>query len=160
MNWTTEVTEPEEKPAPEKETSVEIDNVIQRWADAAGTLSVAKRVEDELRWGLAQLAFPNPVVGTQRVHMGGGFALKLNFKYNYTIDKKENRHLAAIDQILKLEDGKEIVEACFKWVPEFIAKGYEELPTQHPARQILSEIVTVKPAMPQLELETPNKKGG
>jgi hypothetical protein len=140
----------------EKQTTLEYDNAIQRWADAAGELSVAKRVENDLRWATAKLVFPKPIIGTNRVSLGGGFSLKLIFKYNYLIDKARLPDVLAEIAVLGPEAQKD-AGRCIRWRPEIVAAEYDALPPG-PVKELLSSIVTTDVATPQLELETPNSK--
>ena len=141
---------------PPKQSTIEVDNAIQTWANAAGELSVAKKIEGDLRWSVAKLCFPNPKVGMNSLSLGNGFQFKMKFGYNYTLDKTK---LAEVhEKILELgDDAVKMAAPCITWKPELNQSAYNALP-EGPVKELMRSIVTTTVAMPALEVVTPNSK--
>lgn len=138
---------------------------MRQWRD----YEAAGRVE------VANLFFPTPALGTQRIDLPGGEKLKLIFKYNYSLGNKdlvdpvleqkvaiETQVKATLDAIASLGgEGPLLAERLIKWKPELNEPEYKklraEVPIEAEAKKLLDAILVAKPATPQLEIEEPKK---
>ena len=164
---------------------------IEHWLAAKPVLESAKQNEADLRAKVSATLFPTPKKGTQRYALGNGFNVKLVYGLTYTLGNKEavddeGKKIATEDQVRALEDriiegtqatpereampgfgevGEQILKRVIKWKPELSATEYEKLSADIPAekavRDAIAEILTIKPASPQLTFEEPkNEKEG
>lgn len=150
------------------------DAAIKNWLDHSLTLATVKPLELEARNEVASILFPEPKKGTNRYHLNGGYAIKLDHKFNYKLgnDMLENGAKvsvkdqvdAALARIRGLGDrGMEIALNLIKWEPKLSETFYEKSLdlTQNvdaQAKAIIDEILTIKPATPTLSFETPKEK--
>ncbi len=90
------------------------DNLLQSWQKAKDTLALAKETEMDLRKQVQQMLFPNPVKGTQRYDLGGGYAVKLVHKINYTLGDKDmtDKNGAKIKVQEQVEQVMNAIEKC------------------------------------------------
>jgi hypothetical protein len=172
-DWTTTVTPPAAKPLSESARSAiahygDVDKVFAAWQNAATALALAKDLEQRLRNVVFELKFPNATEGTNRVELGGGYSLKCQYPYTYKLDDKESKTERALDAIAEIsQQAGFIADRLVKWQPEISIKEYRLLNPDTPEAQtdeqkkilaIISPILTIKPGMPQLELEKPKGK--
>lgn len=152
------------RPLPGETDTAYKDRMLLVWDTAKTTLETAKAAEMELRKLCATLNFENPSVGTNRVQLGNGYALKMVRKVNYSFTD------ASLDDIEKAEDdiaaigneGAFLVERLFKWSCEPVPGEYKKLdasnPTHAKIKSIYDKILTAKDATPTLEIEAPKVK--
>lgn len=149
---------------------------IEHWLAAKPVLENAKTNEMDLRTKVLATLFPSPKKGTQRYELGGGFQVKLVYGLTYTLGNKEavdaeEKPIAIERQVRDLEDkviaehgdaGEQILKRLIKWKPELSGAEYEKLdedvPLELAVRNAIAEILTVKPASPQLTFEEPKAK--
>jgi hypothetical protein len=147
---------------------------VQTWTEDKKALGAAKEAEQASRFALTATCFPNPVKGTQRFSLDGGYNVKLVHGWTYTLgdkDKTDGQGLkvSVYDQVAALEkqiaalgpEGQLLVERLIVWKPELKPTEYEQLArdsaseVEVQAKALIDEILTVKPASPQLTLEEP-----
>jgi hypothetical protein len=149
---------------------------LQTWLNAKPVLAEATKNERELRDRITATCFPNPTKGTQRYDMGGGYKLKLVHGFGYTLGNKEavdadDKKISIAAQIGALEeaianelgeDGTRVFERLVSWKPELSGSEWEKLAQDANASAVeievvkrIGEVLTVKPAAPQLTFEEP-----
>lgn len=148
------------------------DAEIQTWLDAKPALEQAKSFEAEARAIVTKTLFPSPKKGTQRYNLNGGYKVKLVYGLTYSLGDKdkvddEGKKVSIESQVRAIEEkicdlGAEaelLCERLIRWKPELSASEYEKLdadnPTQLAIRNLIDQILTVKPASPQLTFEEP-----
>jgi hypothetical protein len=150
------------------------DAEIKAWLAAKTKLVTVKEQEASKRLTVAQMLFPNPTLGTQRYDLGGGYKIKLAFKYTYTLGNKEmidpldpTQKIPVNKQVEQLEEaiynlgnaGPSLAERLIKWTPSLNDAEYRklnlELDTERQAKELIDTILTIKPASPTLEFEEP-----
>jgi hypothetical protein len=151
------------------------DKEIQAWLDSKPVLEAAKTAEMSARASVTSTLFPNPRKGTQRYALNGGFNVKLVHSLTYTIGDKdkvndEGKKIGVDVQARELEEkicalGAEaelLCERLIKWKPELSATEYEKLDSESPLqlsiRNLVDEVLIVKPGSPQLTFEEPKAK--
>ncbi len=161
------------------------DKAIATWLDRKGALDSIKPQELEARNEVSTILFPTPKKGTNRYHLNGGYSVKLVHGTNYTLGDKDkvigegeeavkvtiaSQVMAMLDKLCQHyidagktnEEAQELCRAIVKWKPELDEKTYLAFNTENNveavAKGIIDEILTTKPATPQLEFETPKKK--
>lgn len=164
--------------APELQLTVAEKNaLIKNWLDHKNAATVAVDAEKALREKVTGVLFPNPKKGTQRYNSPEGFgSIKLVHGWNFTLGDKdaldsEGLPLAIRDQVEAMltaieelgERGRLIADRVVKWKPELVVSEYELLAasedgTDVDAKVIIDELLTVKPASPQLSFEPPKVK--
>ena len=149
---------------------------IQHWMASKETFENAKNNEMDYRQKVTATCFPNPTKGTQRYELGRGYKLKLVYGWNYTLGDKDlidpatNQKIPIATQVSALEDeiaalgneGPYLAERLIRWKPELVAAEYEKLNMEYPiekaVKELIDDILTVKPASPQLVFEEPKAK--
>jgi hypothetical protein len=153
------------------------DAEILKWNKDKLLLTSIKEEEATSRATVAATLFPNPKKGTNRYQLGNGYAVKLVYGTTYTLGDKtkvrdtpdgqvpvpiNNQVNEALARIRGLGNrGHELADELVKWKPELSEKAYLALnaegadETDKMAKKIIDEILTTKPASPQLEFETP-----
>jgi len=162
------------------------DAAISKWLGAKETLDSAKPIELDARNEVTTILFPEPKKGTQRYALNGGYSIKLVHGTNYTLGDKdkiegegeEARKIPIADQVFsKLSQIREFLVSnghktadeadaflnqMVQWKPELHEKTYLALdPTNNvdaTVKSMLDEILTTKPATPQLTFEMPKEK--
>lgn len=161
------------------------DAEISTWLDRRDALNSIKPQELEARNTVAATLFPNPEKGTNRYHLNGGYSIKLVHSTTYKLGNKdkiegegeEARKVPIEEQVQKTLDklfhhlttsGKtndEAIAFCKQlivWKPELHENTYLALdPTNNVdavTKGIIDEILTTKPATPQMEFEIPKEK--
>jgi hypothetical protein len=161
------------------------DREISEWLGAKRTLESAKPIELDAREKVTTTLFPTPKKGTNRYHLNGGYSIKLVHGTNYTLGDKdkvegegeEARKVPVAEQVRDMlfkvyehltASGKTADEAnaflgqIVVWKPELHEKTYLTLDTTNNVdavtKSIIDEILTTKPATPQLTFETPKDK--
>lgn len=148
---------------------------LQHWLDSKPILESAKTNEMDLRNKVTATLFPAPKKGTQRYDIGGGYKVKLVHGLTYTLgDKdKQNDEGAKVPIRKQIEDleaaiiekhgeaGLQLVKRLISWTPTLSGSEYEKLDADSTieldVRNMISEVLTVKPASPQLTFEEPKE---
>lgn len=71
--------------------------MLQEWYALQTQLAELKAKEIDLRRLMVSYYYPAPTVGTNRMDLGGGYDLKLDFGYDYKVDE------AALDGVTKTD---------------------------------------------------------
>ena len=150
---------------------------VNTWIDAKTALAKFKTEEGEARAVVSSSFFPTPKKGTQYAPLGGGWRLKLVFGWNYKlgetkkIDELSGLEVTVETQIKDLEErikalgpeGEMIVRRVIRWSPELVEKEYLLLaseiatPAETAAFDLITEMLTITPASPKLEMVEPPK---
>lgn len=143
---------------PEQES--ERTRVLKQWEAAKNILDAAKVAEMDLRKIAMAYVFADAEVGTNRVSLGNGWAIKGVRKISYSLEKDTAKVGTIDDQIRALgNEGPVIAERILKRVYDFSESEYKKLdvamPTQLRAKQLIDSILTTKDAAPTLEIEAP-----
>lgn len=135
----------------------DINAVMLEWTKAQAALNDAKLNEAVLRKAVFELKFPNPSEGTQRAELGNGYFLKAVHKINYTLDDKDGKTDKALEELEKTgNEGAFLADRLVSWKPELSISEYRKLAPQYKA--IIDTVLTTRPGMPTLEIETPKEK--
>lgn len=131
------------------------DALLMAWWEADKAAKIAKANEENLRYAVLPMMFPQPYVGTNNVELGGGYKLKAEYKQNYSIKKNEvtedYSHVPAV--LAKLPPA--VAARLVRWKPELSITAYKELTAEEQA--IVNTIVTITDGKPTLEMITPKK---
>lgn len=119
---------------------------LQAWYVTKGELTALKTREVLERKDLASFYFTNPREGVNRLDLGGGYDLKLDFSYNYKVDEAELDNVTAA-QIKKL---KLPWDDLFKYEPKLVKKVYNALTPEQKA--FVDQLLTITDATPQLDI--------
>lgn len=147
---------------------------VQTWRDAKESLATIKADEMAAREKLTATCFPNPVKGTQRYALEGGYQVKLQYGWTYSLGDKDKladdgtkvsieAQVQALEaEILKLDPAAEaILRRLIRWKPEISGTEYESLASgeatelETKIKGLVDELLTVKPKSPTLDLEEP-----
>lgn len=146
---------------------------LQHWLDSKPILESAKANEMDLRNKITATLFPAPKKGTQRYDIGGGYKVKLVHGLTYTLGDKDkvNDEGAKVPIRRQIEDlesaiiekygetGEQLIKRLISWKPDLSGSEYEKLDADNPVeldvRNMIAEVLTVKPASPQLTFEEP-----
>lgn len=149
---------------------------IEHWLNSKPALENAKQIEMDWRNKVSATLFPNPVKGTQRYDLGGGFKVKLVHGLTYSLGNKEavddeGKKIAVRTQVEDLEQriidkfgdvGDQLIKRLISWKPELSGSEYEKLDPDNvvelEVRNMIDEVLTIKPASPQLAFEEPKAK--
>lgn len=160
---------PDPKLTPEQ--LIEIRNAkIREWLNAAKVLADAKENEMRIRKDLTAMMFPTPKKGTQRVPIGDGYNIKLEYKLTHKLgnaellDDEQNK-ITIATQVSHLEDeilgscteGEVLATRLIKWTPALVPGEYDKLSTENELiiKKIIDKILTIEPAAPALTFEEP-----
>lgn len=119
---------------------------LQEWYQKQAQLKTLKTHEHLERVALASFFFSQPREGVNRIDLGGGFDLKLQYGYNYKVDE------ADLDQV-KATDIKKLKlpwDDLFKYKPELVKSVYNKLSAEQ--KKFVDQILEIKEASPQLEI--------
>lgn len=159
----------------EEELREDRNNKIQRWLDAKEGATTAAEEEKLSRQIVSDLLFPTPKKGTQRYPLAAGYAVKLVHGWSYTLGEAkvtdEQGVVKTRAQIVEAiidkvegefgERGVELMERLIKWSPELVEKEYQVLDPERElhcrVKELIDEILIVKPASPQLTFEEPKE---
>lgn len=119
---------------------------LQHWYQKQAQLKKLKQHEHLERVALSEFYFPNQVEGTNRMDLGGGFDLKLQASFNYTVTEEDLDNVAAADiKRLKLP-----WDELFIYEPKVSISAYRKLNAEQ--KLFVDAILTIKPGSPQLEI--------
>lgn len=142
--------------------------IVKAWQDAKANLDVWQAHERALRVAAFDLMFEAPTEGVNRVDLSDGYSLKASYPYSYKLTNKEAATEKALDAITEIsQQAGFIADRLVKWEPEISIKEYKALNPGNPAAQspeqkailaLLAPVLTIKPGMPQFEIEVPKGK--
>jgi hypothetical protein len=152
-------------------------NEIQAWLGYKANAATAVADEMTARLRVAATCFKSIKKGTNRQELGQGYSIKLVHTLNYTLGDKdklndEGRKVTVQQQANELEAkiaslgpaAQLIAERLIRWKPELVASEYEALDPEDPVQSqiitLVNEMLTVKPATPQLTFEEPKPAKG
>lgn len=138
------MTEIEEKPLTPETAYQE----LQIWFQEKRDLGMLKFVEHKRRVKLSDFYFTAPREGTNRMDLGGGYDLKMDYSYNYKVDEPalENVTPAQIKK-LKLTD---MWDALFVYKPELSISQYRKLTAEQ--KLFVDQLLDIKPGSPQMDI--------
>lgn len=159
-------------------TQEEKNSLIQTWLSAKHNATTAVETEKGVRENLTAALFPNAKKGTQRYVSPEGFgSIKLVYGWTYTLGDRDKIDASSglkvpvkdqVDAVLTRieglgERGVLLADRLVKWKPELVVSEYELLagsdnPDDATAKAWIDEILTVKPASPQVSFEPPKVK--
>ena len=161
------------------------DAEIATWLDRKAALDSIKPQELDARNAVSATLFPTPKKGTQRYYLNGGYAVKLVHGTTYTLGDKNKiagegedavkvpvAHQVSemLDKLYKHliaggkteDEARAFCQSMVKWQPELVEKEYLAIDTENnvmaTAKAIIDEILTTKPATPQLTFEHPKEQ--
>ncbi len=121
---------------------------LDEWRSLVEWIEKAKPREMELRRTLAEVFFPNPVEGVNRIITEDGFEFTLEHKINRTIDEAA---LAPVMAELPESSPFRNPGVLITWKPVLVLGGLRVMPDEE--RKIFSQAMTEKPGTPSLEVE-------
>lgn len=149
------------------------DQLINAWLAAKAELNSAKEYEMNVRKELTDMLFPIKKKGTQRAPLNNGWNMKLAQTYTYPLGDKDKldedgQKIHVRDQVAELEDklvklgplGEAWANRLIRWNPDLSGSDYEKLGkdgVELEIRNLIDELLTIKPGAPQLELEAPKE---
>lgn len=119
---------------------------LQKWFQQQQQLTVLKTAEVLERKRMAGFYFPQPREGSNRLDLGGGYDLKLDFAYSRNVDEAALDAAKAAD-FRKLHIDK---EDLFPLKPTLNLKAYRKLSDAQ--RAFVDELLDTKEATPQLHI--------
>ena len=149
---------------------------IKTWLQLKATAVEAVDCERTARATVTATCFPTPKKGTQRIDIGEGYTLKLVHGLTYSLGDKDKVDEAGLkvtirSQVAAVEnklieafpvEAPLVLDRLIKWVPEISGSEFEKLDRTTPYGSAIGaaidEILTIKPASPQLEFEAPKVK--
>lgn len=139
------------------------DLLLKAWEASKVTLELAKNSEMDLRKASFAYCFPTPKEGTQRVDLGGGYALKAVHKVNISITASNEAVDEAEDKARAIgNEGQFLFERLITWTPNFSKSEYKKLeldnPTHVQVKKLVDGLIEEKPGAPTLEIEAPKAK--
>lgn len=134
------------------------DAAIMAWVAAKAALDQATAAEWAARLRVVEAAFPAPSEGVNRVELGMGYAIKLDAKFNYSLDNKNGKVESALQHIEGMGEAGKIAagKIISSWKPNLSVTAYRALPSD--IKPYIDNVLTIKPAAPALEFITPEKK--
>lgn len=127
-------------------TPEEANERLQRWYQKQAQLKSLRAHEHLERRALSDYYFHNPVEGTNRFDIGGGFDLKLQHGYHYKVSEED------LDQV-KASDIKRLKlpwDDLFVYKPEVKLSVYRKLSDEQKA--FVDGILDIKESSPQLSI--------
>lgn len=119
---------------------------LQKWWQQQQQLAILKQAEVLVRKRMANFYFPTPREGTNRLDLGGGYDLKLDFSYSRNVDEAALDNAKAAD-FRKLRIDK---EELFPLKPTLNLKAYRKLTDEQ--RAFVDELLEVKEGTPALHI--------
>lgn len=124
---------------------------LEQWYALKDQLKTLSEKEMSLRKEIAEGYFPNPIEGTNTVDIGGGYALKGQFKYNRKVDTPILLNLKE-----KFLANKIRVDALVEFKPSLVLKEYRQLTEEE--RTLFDGCLIITPASPTIEITAPKKE--
>jgi hypothetical protein len=119
---------------------------LQVWFTLRQQLQKLKQTEVLARKDMVAFYFHNPVEGTNRVDLGGGFELKLTYGYDRKVDEAALQNVTA-EQVKKL---KLPMDELIRWKPELSVTAYRALNAEQ--QKFVDGLLDIKEGSPQLEI--------
>lgn len=129
--------------------NVEISAAILRWQEATRVLRAAIAEENQARLALVGLAFPAPLEGVNNQPLGNGWILQGTFRNNYSLDNKR------VEAQMKLLPAA-VARGLVSWDAKLKVGAYKALEPAH--KNVVNEVLTIKPGMPALEIVEPKRQ--
>jgi hypothetical protein len=137
--------------------------ILATWDRAKSILEAAKAEEMDARKAVVAEFFPaDAKVGTNRIPLANGYALKYMRKINYKLASNVSEVASVDGQIRAMgNEGSFIAERILKRVYDFSATEYKKLepenPTHKAIKQLVDSVLTTSDSAPSLEIEEPKK---
>lgn len=138
------------------------DKALADWQAASDLLATAKADEMEKRKAAFPIIFGTEAkVGTNRVPLANGWAVKGVRKITYTLEKELEKVIAVDTELRAFNDPEAglLAGRILKRVYDLSESEYKKLdltnPTHIRVKQMLDAIITTKDGAPTLELEPP-----
>jgi hypothetical protein len=147
---------------------------VDAWLRGKQAATMAVDLERDCRAKVTATLFPAPKKGTQRYDIGGGYQVKLVYGLTFTLGNKDalresdGSKYPIREQVEDLEArimdkhgevGAALIKRLISWKPELSGSEYEKLDPKDDVEAsvaaMIAEILTVKPASPQLTFEEP-----
>jgi hypothetical protein len=119
---------------------------LQVWFEQSKQLAELKTSEILARKELANFYFAKPQKGVNRLDLGGGFDLKLDYGFDYTVDE------AALDSV-KASDVKRLklpMDDLIVYKPVLSLREYNKLNAEQ--KKFVDEFIDAKEKSPQLHI--------
>lgn len=131
------------------------DDLITSWRDTKCLADRAKARELEYRNAIVSRMFPYSEPGTANRELGHGYELKCVNKLTYTLDSSNDSAATylAVNSLNELTEGRTDTARLIKWKPEISVTEYKMLSPA--AKKIIDKVLTIKNALPTLELKEP-----
>ncbi len=127
---------------------------LAEWKQAADAMSQWQAIERQLRQECVALSgFNSP--GSHNVDLDGTNAAKVQIKQNISLDKDHTKVGAMCAKLIANGLEPAIVNRLIRWKPDLADGEYKKRPEQY--RAIVEEVLTVKPAMPSIEIVQPKR---
>jgi hypothetical protein len=125
-------------------------NLVQEWNEAKEQLKYWTEKESDLRSKVVQDIFKSDKTeGTETVELAGDWKLKVTKKLNYNVSNKDETLTNILNSLPAL-----VAQNVIRWNPDLNLAVYRKLDTT--MRELLSPVISIKPAKPSLELVPPN----
>lgn len=139
------------------------DNLLAQWEHAKQSLDNIKANEMHLRKAVSKRFFPKPEKGTQRMSLQNGWALKLVHKLNYNLPKYEDVKAAQLKIRALGNEGTFLADRLVKFSADLSVSEFNKLNDQCKegngtaiaAMKVITDILTITDAAPELKLEAP-----
>lgn len=119
---------------------------LTEWYQKSAQLKTLKTHEHLERVALSGFYFRQPVEGTNRISLGGGYDLKLQFGYNYKVSEEDLDQVKAADiKRLKLP-----WDELITYKPNLSMSTYKGLNAEQ--KKFVDQFLEVKESSPQLDI--------
>jgi len=123
---------------------------LYQWKTVADQLSLLKTQEMVLRKELFAVAFEEPLEGTNKAELPGGWTLKGVYKLDRSID--EASFLAIKEKLVSVGVS---TDSLVRYKIDLVLKSYKAL--SDATRAIMDQCLVTKPGAPSLELISPKE---
>jgi hypothetical protein len=118
---------------------------IEQWYKLKAELGRVKSAEALLRMKIFKGYFPEPVEGTNRATLGGGYDLKATHAINREVDPGTVTTMADAFRAAGM-----VMEDLVRWKPELSVTAYRKLNADQ--TKLFDQCLIIKPGSPQLEV--------
>ena len=129
-----------------KPKTVALTELLTEWHEAVAKSEEWATKEKALRVQIFAVAFPEPTIGKNKIHLPHDMALIGDYRMNYRIDRA-GLEAAAVPS--------ELLESVVNYRPEIRAGAWRELSDQD--RLLFADFVTETPGTPGLEIKHKSK---